>query len=97
MVRLGSCCSIFGTARFFGGFVKCSAMDCMNLGSSCSMRSYGRLGSALSMFDYLSLGSCVSVRTFARLGSSLSVAADGKIYDAHVTNILTVSDMAQCG
>jgi hypothetical protein len=45
----------------------------------------------------LNLGSSMSVRTMCRLGSSLSVSADGKIYDAHVTNILTVSQAAQMG
>ena len=74
MVRLGSCCSIFGTARFFGGFVKCSVLDCCTLGSTQSIRSYSRMGSALSAFDFFTLGSSISCRTFSRIGSSLSVA-----------------------
>ena len=43
------------------------------LGSSLSLRSYARVGSALSVLDLVTLGSTLSLRSFGRAGSGLSV------------------------
>ena len=43
------------------------------IGSTLSIRRYGRFGSACSMLQFQALGSSMSVRNFARLGSNLSI------------------------
>merc|ERR550537_1161615 len=50
-----------------------SVLDFLHLGSSLSVRSFGRLGASMSVLDFLHLGSSLSVRSFARLGSVASV------------------------
>ena len=50
-----------------------SVLDFLHLGSSLSLRSFGRLGSGLSVVDFLHLGSSLSLRSFGRIGSGLSV------------------------
>ena len=58
--------------------------DMVNVGSSLSMRSMQRFGSAMAVFgtsafnqkvsilDFLYLGSSLSLRSFARIGSAIS-------------------------
>jgi hypothetical protein len=49
-----------------------SVLNYFSLGSSVSMRSFARLGSAISCLNYAAVGSSMSVRALARLGSSIS-------------------------
>ena len=66
----------------------CSAMsllDYLQIGSTLSLRSFGRGGSALSIYglmkfgsstsvlDYFDMGSTFSMRAFSRIGSTLSI------------------------
>jgi hypothetical protein len=74
--------SVRGLSRFGSSM---SVVDFLHLGSSLSLRSFARAGSAvsvrglsrvgssMSVLDFLHLGSSLSLRSFARLGSSLSV------------------------
>ena len=60
-------------------------LDCTMIGSSLSLRSFGRMGSSFSVYgithlgssfsvmDFVCLGSALSLRSFARLGSAVSV------------------------
>ena len=48
-------------------------MDYVMLGSTMSLRSFTRFGSAMSIIDYMALGSSLSLRSFARVGSVCSV------------------------
>jgi len=64
-----------------------SVLDFLHLGSSLSLRSFARAGSAvsvsglsrfgsvfsMSVLDFLHLGSSLSLRSFARMGSSISL------------------------
>jgi len=71
-----------GLSRFGSSM---SVLDFLHLGSSLSLRSFTRAGSAvsvrglsrfgssMSVLDFLHLGSSLSLRSFARVGSSLSV------------------------
>ena len=57
----------------FGSVFSMSVLDFLHLGSSLSLRSFGRVGSGLSVLDFLHLGSSLSLRSFGRVGSGLSV------------------------
>jgi len=71
-----------GLSRFGSSM---SVLDFLHLGSSLSLRSFTRAGSAvsvrglsrfgssMSVLDFLHLGSSLSLRSFARVGSSISV------------------------
>lgn len=50
-----------------------SVLDEMRFGSSLSLRSFSRIGSALSVMDLAFMGSALAVRGFMRLGSRVSV------------------------
>ena len=64
----------------------------LHLGSSLSLRSCGRLGSALSVLDLLHLGSALSLRSFSRLGSSISV-----LDFVHLGSALSLRSYARLG
>ena len=48
-------------------------LDFVHIGSSLSLRSFGRLGSAISVLDFVHLGSNLALRSFARMGSACSI------------------------
>jgi len=70
-----------------GSVFSMSVLDFVHLGSSLSLRSFGRVGSSvsvqglarlgsvfsMSVLDFLHLGSSLSLRSLGRLGSSVSV------------------------
>merc|ERR1719506_3218446 len=80
-----------------------SVLDRKILGSSLSLRSFARAGSAVSVFalsrfgssvsvlDFLHLGSSLSLRSFARAGSSVSVSGltrFGSVFSMSVLDFL---------
>jgi len=69
-VHFGSAMSVYGNIRFGSAL---SVLDCVNLASTVSLRSYSRLGASLSVLSFMSIGSTVSLRNLARFGASLSV------------------------
>jgi len=50
-----------------------SVLDFTHFGSSLSLRTFARLGSAVSLLDSCHMGASLSLRTFSRVGQSLSV------------------------
>jgi len=56
-----------------------SVIGATTLGSSLSLRSFGRLGSAVSVFGAAKLGSSLALRSFARLGSAVSLFSVAKL------------------
>ena len=50
-------------------------MDHVHLGSSLSVLSYGRLGSAVSEYDLTHIGPSLSLCSFAHMGSALTVTS----------------------
>jgi hypothetical protein len=70
-VHIGSSLSIRGACRM--GCLRLSVASFFALGSSISIRSFGRLASFCSSTNFASYGSSVSIRSFSRFGSTLSV------------------------
>jgi len=69
-----------------------SVLDFLHLGSSLSLRSFGRMGSAVSVHALARFGSSMSVLDFLHLGSSLSLRSFSRIGDyVSITGALKVS------
>jgi len=67
-------------------------LDFVHLGSSVSLRSFGRLGSSMAVFDFAHLGSSMSVRGIMRFGSR--VEACSKIVFTSDQNFIAETDAA---
>jgi hypothetical protein len=68
-----------------------SVLDFLHLGSSLSLRSFARVGSAVSLRGAGWLGSSLSLRSFARVGSAVSVrglSRFGSVFSMSVLDFL---------
>ena len=66
-----------------------AVLDFVQLGSSLSMRSLGRLGSAVALFGIGRMGSSMAVLDFVHLGSSLAMRSLGRLGSAAAAELLT--------
>lgn len=79
-------------------------LNFMEMGSSMSLRSFARLGSAISVLNFSSIGSSFSIRSFARAGSTVSVFGKVRLHGAHsvldlvkVGSAISIRSFARCG
>eukprot|EP00929_Paragymnodinium_shiwhaense_P046669 TRINITY_DN23750_c0_g1_i7.p2 TRINITY_DN23750_c0_g1~~TRINITY_DN23750_c0_g1_i7.p2 ORF type:complete len:405 (-),score=90.30 TRINITY_DN23750_c0_g1_i7:773-1987(-) len=85
LAYMGSVPFTFGLVRF-GSLFTLSVVDVCNVGSSISVRSWARLGSALSVCEMLHMGSSAPLRSFARFDLPLSVKGEVKPSSTLSTN-----------
>jgi len=62
-----------GLLRAGSSVMRVSVIDFLHVGSSFSVRNFGRCGSNMSTFNFVSLGSALSMRSISKCGCSVSV------------------------